>query len=88
MSVSPNQEIETEEDEGVDVTEVVRVGVDLVLTLLSVYVLWTFAKDRPEYQLAAERVKAWWHKVTTAPADIRRAEKETVFEAIMIVGDD
>jgi hypothetical protein len=90
MVVTPNQETEQlpDEEDGVDVTEVVRVGIDIFFTLLSAYVFWTYAKERPEYQVAATRVREWWHKVTTATANVRQAERETVFEAIMIVGDD
>ena len=58
------------EDEGADVTELVRVGVDLFLTLISAYVFWCYMKERPEYESAAEP---------------RRAERETVFEAMQVV---
>lgn len=90
MAVTANLDAEVTEDheDGVDVTEALRVSIDIFFTLLSAYVFWTYAKDRPEYQVAAERVRAWWHKVTTATANVRQAERETVFEAIMIVGDD
>ena len=71
--------------EGVDVTEVVRGGIDLFLALLSVYVFWTYVRERPEYATATARVRGWWHKVTVAPLDLQRAEHETVFQAMQIV---
>ena len=73
------------EDEGADVTELVRVGVDLFLTLISAYVFWCYMKERPEYGVAAARVRGWWHKVSTSAAELRRAERETVFEAMQVV---
>lgn len=76
-----------EPEQGTDPVEVVRVGVDIFLTLLCLYVCWSYAKERPEYEIAARRVKGWWRKMTTAPANLRRAENETVFEAMQVVND-
>lgn len=75
----------SEDDEGVDATEVVRVGIDLVLTLLCLYVMWGYVKNRPEVVATTERARAWWTKVTTEGRHMRKMENETVFEAIQVV---
>ncbi len=74
-------------EEGIDVTNAVRVGIDVVLTLLCIYVMWGYVKDRPEIESARERAAAWWTEVTTRRQRIRKAERETVFEAIQVVDD-
>lgn len=78
-----------DEDQGIEAANAVRVGIDVVLTLLCIYVMWGYVKERPEVQVAQSRVVAWWREATTRQKRIRRAEKETVFEAILIVdGED
>ena len=74
-------------EDGIDVTEAVRVGIDVLLTLVCLYVMWGYVKDRPEVTAATERVSLWWHKVTTEGARLKKAENETVFEAIQVVTD-
>jgi hypothetical protein len=76
---------EVEESPGA--AEAVRIGVDVVLTLLCIYVMWGYVKERPEVETAIERGRAWWTKVTTEGKRIRKAENETVFEAIQVVND-
>ena len=75
------------EDDGLDVTETVRVGVDVILTLLCVYVMWGYVKDRPEVVAARERATAWCHEVTTRSKRMKKMENETVYEAIRVVDD-
>jgi hypothetical protein len=70
------------------VTEAVRIGVDVVLTLLCIYVMWGYVKERPEVEAALERGRAWWTKVTTQGARMKKMENETVYEAIQVVTDD
>ena len=77
----------TEIEDGPDAAEVVRMGIDLVLTLLCLYVMWGYVKDRPEVESARERAGAWWHEATTRGKRVKKMENETVFEAIQVVTD-
>ena len=54
-----------EDEEEYDVTGAIRVGLDIALTLASLYVLWVYLKDEPGVQALSERALAWWTKVTT-----------------------
>lgn len=83
--MEPTEEIEAEETSP---TELVRLGLDLLLTALCIYVMWGYVKERPEVMAATERAAAWWHEVTTRQRRIKKMENETVFEAIQVVTDD
>ena len=74
-----------EEEEEYDVTGAIRVGLDIALTLASLYVLWVYMKDQPEVAATTERVAAWWTKVTTEGRRVKKMENEVVFEAIQTV---
>lgn len=78
---------ETTEEVEYPVANAVRIGIDVVLTLLCIYVMWGYVKERPEVQSAQERAVAWWHEATTRQKRIKKAEKETVFEAMQVVDD-
>ena len=68
-----------------DVTGAIRVGLDIALTLASLYVLWVYLKDQPEVAALSERAGAWWTKVTTEGRRVKKMENEVVFEAIQTV---
>ena len=74
-----------EDEEEYDVTGAIRVGLDIALTLASLYVLWVYLKDEPGVQALSERALAWWTKVTTEGRRVKKMENETVFEAIQVV---
>ena len=74
-----------DEEEEYDVTGAIRVGLDIALTLASLYVLWVYMKDQPEVAATTERLAAWWTKVTTEGRRVKKMENETVFEAIQVV---
>jgi len=59
----------------------------VVLTLLCIYVMWGYVKERPEVQDAMERGRVWWHETMTRSKRMKKAENETVFEAIQVVSD-
>jgi hypothetical protein len=83
----PEAEEEPEVEQGQPL-EAVRIGIDVVLTLLCIYVMWGYVKDRPEVESARVKAAAWWTKVTTEGKRMRKAENETVFEAIQVVTTD
>jgi len=77
---------ETEQiEEDYDVTGAIRVGLDVVLTALCLYVMWGYVKDQPEVAIVRRRVEGWWAKVITAPQRLRKMSNEVVFEAIEVV---
>jgi hypothetical protein len=74
-----------ETEDGPEVGEAIRIGIDVVLTLLCIYVMWGYVKDRPEIVRGQERAAAWWHEATTRSKRMKKMENETVFEAIRVV---
>ncbi len=78
-------EILDDEDESIEIANAVRIGIDVVLTLLCIYVMWGYVKERPEVETARARAAAWWVKVTTEGRRLKKMENETVFEAIQVV---
>lgn len=78
-------EPETDDEDGPAVADAVRVGIDVVLTLLCIYVMWGYVKERPEIQSAQARLGAWWTKTTTESRRMKKMENQTVFEAIQVV---
>ena len=82
-------ETEVPEDEERDPTEAIRVVIMIIGVALNVVIVWDYLKDRPDVMIARQRLKNLWTKHVTNPEkrarDLRRAEGETVFEAINIV---
>lgn len=76
---------DAERSDGQVMAEAVRVGIDVVLTLLCIYVMWGYVKERPEVQERQARLSAWWTKTTTEGRRMKKMENETVFEAIQVV---
>jgi hypothetical protein len=85
-------DVETEEDEFTDPTEKIRIAIMVVGLAFNLWLMWDFVKDRPEFTVTRRRVQMWWEQTFTGPAAkvkaMRRAEGETVFEAMQIVGGD
>jgi hypothetical protein len=76
-------------EEGTDTAEKIRLAIIMVGLALNCWVMWDYLSDRPEIQIMKARAKKWWDKAVEAPAreakKMRRAEAETVFEALTIV---
>jgi hypothetical protein len=82
--------VDVEEDElERDPTEVLRLIIMGIGLALNAVIMWDFLKERPEVLVMRQRLKNLWARHITNPEKaakaLRRAEGETVFEAINIV---
>jgi hypothetical protein len=76
----------TEEERTVyDVAEAVRIGLILVALALNVWLMWDYVRDQPEWSIAKRRLGQWWHKVVVTPENVRKMERQAVFQAMQIV---
>ena len=75
--------------EEADPTEAIRIAIMVVGLALNLWIMWDYMKDRPEVMVTRSRVRAWWDKNVSGPERrarwLRKAEGETVYEAITIV---
>ena len=80
--------VETETEER-DPTETIRIALMVVGMALNLWLMWDYMKDRPEMLIARRRVETWWEHNISGPEArlraLRKAEAETVFEALTIV---
>jgi hypothetical protein len=82
---------EVEETERTDPTEAIRIAVMAVGLALNLWIMWDYLKDRPEMLVLKHRMTTWWNRNVTDPERraraLRKAEAETVFEAMGVVQD-
>ena len=83
-------EVETEEEYR-DPTEKIRIAIMVVGLAFNLWLMWDFVKDRPEFTVTRRRVQMFWERNVSGPEArvkaMRRAQNETVFEAMQIVAD-
>ena len=75
-----------------DPTEVIRLAIMAVGLAINAVILWDYIKERPEMLVLRRRVEMWWQRNVTNPEQrakaLRKAEAETVFEAMNVLGGD
>ena len=80
--------METETEER-DPTEAIRIAIMVAGLAFNLLILWDYMKDKPEVEISRRRVQAWWVRNVSGPEArvkaLRKAEAETVFEALTIV---
>lgn len=79
----------TEVEEERDPTEVIRLAIMAAGLAINAVILWDYIKERPEMLVLRRRLELWWQRNVTLPERaaraLRKAEAETVFEAIGVV---
>ena len=80
-----------EVEEERDPTEALRIAIMAIGLVLNAWIMWDYLKERPEILVLRRRVEMWWARNVTSPEKraraLRKAEAETVWEAMGVVAD-